>query len=67
MQQSIESLTIVVRVRVCQRWDAHQDLATVSLDHQLQLPTRLLYQFSCIVQREVLCHGPIDLQTEHKT
>lgn len=63
-QRSSKSLTIVVRIRVCQRWDAHQDLAAVSLDHELQLPARLLNQFPCIVQREVLRHCAIDLQAE---
>lgn len=56
-------LTIVVRVGIGEGGDADQDVTSVSLDDQLQLPPGLLYQLPRIMQREVLRHSPIDLHT----
>lgn len=63
VRPSIQWLTIVVRVRVCEGGDADEDLAVVSLNHQLQFPSGLFYQLPSVMQREVLCHCAIDLRT----
>lgn len=55
------TLTIKLRVTVHQRWDSNQNLLSVPLHHQLQLPTRLLYQLPCITQRKVLRHCAVNL------
>lgn len=58
------TLTIKLRVTVHQRWDSNQNLLSVPLHHQLQLPTRLLYQLPCITQRKVLRHCAVNLGEE---
>lgn len=55
------SLTIELWVAVDHRGDSDQHLPFVSLDHQLQLPARLLDQLPCVAERQVFCHCTVNL------
>lgn len=56
-------LTIQFWITVNHWRHSDQNLPAVSLHHQLELPSRLLYQLPCITQRQVLCHCAIDLKS----
>lgn len=58
------SLTIELRVAVGHRWDSDQNLPSVSLHHQLQLPAGFLNQLPRITERQVFCHCAINLKQE---
>lgn len=61
-----KSLTIKLGVAVLHWWEVNQHLSTVSLHHELQLPTRLFNESPRIAEGKILCHCTVNLEESEK-